>query len=62
MFPRLSQGRQRLHHEPCGIVGVFYRQFLLAGALREELGEVNGLDARLVLRIGNGLGDVFAVG
>ena len=58
----LSQYGQRLHHHPCRIVRIFDGQLLLRGTLREELRQVDGLHARLVLGVRNGLGDVLLVG
>ena len=62
VFPGLSYRRQRLHHEPCGIVSIFQGQLLLGSACWEQLRQVNGLHTRLVLGIGHCSGHKFAVG
>ena len=62
MLPRLSDNGQRLHHEPCRIVGILHGQFLLVATLWEERRQVDGLHARLMLGKRYGLGDVLAVG
>ena len=61
MLPRFANDGQCLYHQPCGVVGVFNGQLLLGGALWEECCQVDGFYARLMLGIGNGLGDMFAV-
>ena len=62
MFPRLSQDGQRLHHQPCGIVGIFNGEFLLGGACREQARQVDGLHPWLVLGIRHRLRDILLVG
>ena len=62
MLPWLSEGRQTLHHQPSGIVGVFNSQLLLVGTLWEELREVDGLHTCLMLGEGHRLGNIFAIG
>ena len=61
MLVWLSQGRQRLYHEPCRVVGVFDGQLLLVCTLWEQLGEVNGLGACLMLRDRDCFGDIFFI-
>ena len=62
MLIGLAECGQRLHHEPCRIVGILNGQFLLRGSLWEERRQVDGLHSCFVLGIRNCLGDVFAVG
>ena len=50
---RLTDSRQGLNHQPCGVVGIFYGQFLVRHRLfvctREERRQVDGLRTRLYL-------------
>ena len=62
MFAWLSDDGQRLYNQPGRIVGVFYGELLLSGALGEQLRQVDALYAGLVLTIGNSLGDILTVG
>ena len=61
VLPRLSEGGQRLYHQPCRIVGIFNGQFLLVGTLWEQLGEVDSLHTSLMLCDRHCLGNIFLI-
>ena len=62
MLTGLSQNRQRLHHEPSRIVGIFDGEFLLGSTCREQLGQINSLHSWFVLGIRHRLGDILTIG
>ena len=62
----MADGGQGLNHQPGGVVGIFDSEFLgvgcwLLGVGREQLRQVDGRRARLVLRERIGHGDALAV-
>ena len=56
---RCTDNRERLCHQPGGIVGIFHREFRLGGISRHELRQIDGGDTRMMLGDRHGDGDML---